>query len=121
MLALRAVDPHGLGVIDHDGVGWDIGGIGGDGHETREDAGKVRMHVDGLTGVIEVGLGDGVVLWHELELHHVTLGRDDIIGPVSQAAVRVADGDDVDVDTATAAAAIAVAVAAAAAAAAAAA
>jgi hypothetical protein len=37
-----------------------------------------------------------VVLRHELELHHVAFGGDDVVRRVSEGAVCVADGNDVD-------------------------
>ena len=98
MLGLRAVNPHGIGVIDQDGEGWNLSGIGGNGHESGEDTGDGGVQGDGLAWVVEVGLRDGVVLWHELELHHVACSGDNVVRPVRQAAVRVADGDNVDVD-----------------------
>lgn len=55
------------------------------------------MQGDRLAWVVEVGLRDSVVLGHELELHHVAFGGDDVVRRVSEGAVCVADGNDVDV------------------------
>jgi hypothetical protein len=96
MLPLRAVDPHGLRVVDEDRVCRDRHVGRGDGHEAREDAGQVRVHADGLAGVVEVGLRDGVVFGHELELNHVAFLGGDVVGAVGEGAVAAADGYDVD-------------------------
>jgi hypothetical protein len=65
MLALRAVVPHWLCVLDADGVGQDAraGGVG-DGHEAGEEGVGLVGHdvCDGDARVVEGGLYDGVVL-----------------------------------------------------------
>lgn len=67
VLALRAVEPDGLGVGDLDRVGQlaAIAGDGGGGHEARVEAGARGVgHGDGHghAGGVEGGLDDGVVL-----------------------------------------------------------
>jgi hypothetical protein len=97
MLGFRTVDPHWFCVVDEDGVGWDGHVCGGDGHEAGEDAGYVgAVHADRLAGVVEVGLRDGVVLGHELELYHVTLGSGDVVGAVGEGTVGVAHRYDMN-------------------------
>jgi hypothetical protein len=58
MLALRTVEPHGLGVLDADGVGQDVGGSserGVGGHEAREEGVCLVGHhvLDRDTGLVE--------------------------------------------------------------------
>lgn len=67
MLALSAVEPHGLLVLDMDGVGQNIGsgterGVGG--HEAREESVCLVLdHVlDGDAWLVKGRLSDGVVL-----------------------------------------------------------
>ena len=67
MLALRAVEPHGLVIGNTDGVCQDLAGSGERSvgrHETREEGvGLVGHHLrDGHAGVIKGGLDDRVVL-----------------------------------------------------------
>lgn len=98
MLALRAVDPHGGRAVDHDGVGGRGGRGGGDGHEARVEASRVGVQRDGLARLVEGRLRDGVVGGCELELHHVALGGDEVVGEVGERAVGGADADNVDGD-----------------------
>ena len=51
------VGPDGGGVVDGDGPGGEFGGISINGHEAR-----VETTGFGNTGVVEAGLGNGVVL-----------------------------------------------------------
>lgn len=61
--ALRAVEPDRLSVVEHDVVYRHLGCSNRDGHEAREQAGDVGCDVaDGLTGLVEGRLHDGVVL-----------------------------------------------------------
>jgi hypothetical protein len=67
MLSLRAVEPHGLLVLDADGVGQDVRGSserGVGGHETRKEGVCLVGHhvLDRNTGLVEGRLDDGVVL-----------------------------------------------------------
>jgi len=56
-----AVHPDGFGVVDHDGEDFHHAVLGG--HGAGINAGYVGHHlVDGLAGLGEGGLGDGVVL-----------------------------------------------------------
>jgi hypothetical protein len=96
MLCLRAIDPHGRRVVDENSISGDAQISHQDGHEAREDACQVGVHADRLARVVEVGLRDGVVLGHELKLHHIAFGGGDLVRRVSERAVRVADGYDVD-------------------------
>ena len=97
MLPRGAVDPDGLGVVDHDAVRVDDSrGHGGlcvlePGVETR----GVAVQADGLAGLVEGGLGDGVVAGEELELHHVAHGGLEVVRREGEGAV-LADADDVD-------------------------
>jgi len=57
--SLGTVYPDGLGVVDGDGEGGARGDVGrGGGHE----AGEETAAGEGLAGLVEAGLGDGVVL-----------------------------------------------------------
>jgi hypothetical protein len=96
MLGLCAVDPHGRGGINEDSKSRDGRISRLNGHETREDACDAGVQGDRLAWVVEVGLYDRVVLGHELELHHVAFGGDDVVRRVSEGALCVADGNDVD-------------------------
>jgi hypothetical protein len=76
MLALRAVVPHWLCVLDANGVGEDAGaGCVGDGHEAGEEGVGLVGHdvCDRDARVVEGGLYDGVVLWFMLA--HEQRGR----------------------------------------------
>lgn len=75
MFALGAVVPHGLGILDVNGVGQNarlascaVGG-GRGGHEAREEGVGLVGHdvLDGDAGVVESGLYDGVVLDYLLD------------------------------------------------------
>lgn len=96
MLGLRAVDPHGRGGINEDSISRDLRIGRRNRHETGEDACDARVQGDRLAWVVEIGLRDTVVLGHELELHHVAFGGDDVVGRVSEGAVCVANGNDMD-------------------------
>lgn len=98
MLALRTVEPGGGGAVDENGVGWGRGVGGGDGHEARVDAGHtVVVERDGLAGVVEVGLGHGVVLGVELELDHVAYVGFEVVGGECEGSIA-SDVDDVGCD-----------------------
>jgi hypothetical protein len=94
---LRAIDPQWFCIVDEDSVGGDRRSRSVDGHETGEDACDVRVHGDRLAGVVEGRLCDGVVLWHELKLDHVSNCRGDVVGRVDIGAIGVANGDDMDI------------------------
>lgn len=81
MLALGAVDPDGLRVVDGDGVGGRHahGLAGGGGLEARVEAGEVAVRRDGLARVVKGRLRRGVVAGHELELDHVADRRRDAL------------------------------------------
>jgi hypothetical protein len=71
MLALRAVEPNGLCVLDANGVGQDIGcgtegGVGR--HEAREEGIGLVGHdvLDWYAGLVKGGLDDRVVLYKSL-------------------------------------------------------
>ena len=54
VLALRAVEPDGLRVVDHDGVCGHLGRAGRDGHEAGPEARHVGLDVvDGLAGLVK--------------------------------------------------------------------
>lgn len=97
MAALSAVDPKGVGVVDHDGVnGAHAHGLAGRrGDEARVEASSVGVLRDRLAGLVEGRLGRGVVSSKELELHHVAYRGLDVVGFICEAVV---DGhlDDVD-------------------------
>ena len=62
VVTLRAVEPDGCGVVDHDGIDGHLS-AGFDGHEAGEEAGNIGLVVhDGLARLAEGGLHDGVVL-----------------------------------------------------------
>ena len=62
MLALGAVEPDGIGVVDHDREDW-LGLAHLSRHETREEALHARHYVlNGHTRLSECRLCDGVVL-----------------------------------------------------------
>lgn len=84
MLSLAAVQPHGLGVVDHDCEDGDHahGLARVDGLEARVDALDAGVDVgDGDTSVVKGRLGDGVVAGPELELHHGTGLSGDLFRP----------------------------------------
>ena len=87
--ALDAVQPHGVGRVDLDGVGGDHAhaGRGGGGLEARVEARDVGVHGDGLAGGVKVGLRDGVVARQELELHEFAGVDADVVGRKGQGAV----------------------------------
>lgn len=94
MRTLAAVEPQGLGVVDHDGKDRDFAFIlaSGNGHKRREDTGFGRVDlVERLAGVIKVGLRHGVVAVEELELHHGAGLGGDLLRPVLEASL-VVDG-----------------------------
>jgi hypothetical protein len=96
MLCLGAVDPHGRCGIDEDGVGRHAHVSRCNGNEARENACGIRVQAYRLAWIVKIGLRDGVVLGHELELHHVAFSSGDIVGRICEGAIRVADGYDVD-------------------------
>lgn len=93
--ALGAVQPEGSGVVDLDGVGGDHAHRRRGGHrlETRVEASSVAVHGHGLAGLVEGGLGHGVVAGEELELHELAGRGLDIAGGEGEGAV-LGDGDD---------------------------
>ena len=95
VLALGAVQPQRVGVVDLDRVGRDhaLGGAGRNREEARVEARDVAVLGDGLARRIKGRLRDGVVAGVELELHKLAgLGRE-LVWRVGQAAV-LGDGDD---------------------------
>lgn len=100
MLALGAVQPHGFGVLNHDGVGRDhaLGGTGSDGLVAGEEAsdGGVVL-VDRSARVVKVGLDDAVVTSTELELDHVASGGLHVVRREDELALGARDGNDVDI------------------------
>ena len=63
VLALRAVEPDGRGVVERDGVCRQVGRSCRDRHEAGEQAGGVGLDVvDGLAGLVKGRLDDGMVL-----------------------------------------------------------
>lgn len=100
MLPLTAVQPHGRGVVDHDGVRGCRGSRERGGHEARVDALDGRGDVlDGRAGRVKGRLRDGVVGGCELELDHVAYSGFQIVGREGEGAVERADADDVDSGT----------------------
>ena len=93
---LRAVDPDGGGAVDLDGVGGDIRRAGGDELESGKETSDIAVLGDRLAWFVEGRLGDGVVPGGELELHHVSYGRRQVVGGVGEGSAGGADGDDVD-------------------------
>ena len=89
MTALDAVQPHGVGRVDLDRVGWDHAhaGAGGGGLEARVEACDVGVHGNGLAGRVKVGLRHGVVAREELELHEFAGVDADVVGREGQGAV----------------------------------
>lgn len=105
VLALGAVQPHGVGVVDHDGVDGHLahGGAGGKGNIAGVDAGDVLDEVvDGRARVVEGGLGDGVVAAHELELDGIADGGLDVVGLEGGAVLANDDADRPDLAATTA-------------------
>lgn len=99
VLALGAVQPDGLGVVDHDAVGWDHAGIlgRGGGLVAGVEAGDVAHNgIDGLAGLVKRRLCDGVVACHKLELDHLTRVGLDVAWRVHEGVVHGGDGDDLD-------------------------
>lgn len=121
MLALGAVEPHGLLILDVDGVGQNVGsgaetGVGG--HVAREEGVCLVLdHVlNGDTGLVKGRLSDGVVLSSlsvtaklgfrvmdiylcvELELDQVTRLCLDVVWREDEGSVGSADLDNVCVD-----------------------
>lgn len=74
MSSLTAVQPERFGIIDPDRPCSCHLRTGRNSHVTRPQAGDVAVESRWLAGLIEGALSDGVVLWCELELHHVTSG-----------------------------------------------
>lgn len=102
--ALGAVEPDGAGVVDHDAVDGDLtrlhGVHGGDVASVDTDGRSVNGR-DGSAGLVEGGLGDGVVSSHELELDHGADGGGDLVGREEGSGGTVGvhtdeDGDDLD-------------------------
>ena len=82
MPALGAVEPHGVGVVDEDGEDGHHALVGArsSGKESRVEARDVAVHGDRLAGLVEGGLGDGVVAREELELDRLTNVDPDVVG-----------------------------------------
>lgn len=95
MPTLGAIDPHGVLVGNIDAKGAHLVRretcCGGD--EAGVEASDVAVHGDGLAGLVEGGLGDGVVARGELELHHLADIDPDVVGRECEAAVQ-GDCDD---------------------------
>ena len=92
VLGLTAEEPHGLLVLDGDGVGRDhaLGHACLDGHVTRVDTLDARVDIaNGHTGVVEGRLCDCVVSCPELELDHGSWLCCDLLGPELEASCIV--------------------------------
>ena len=101
MLALGAVDPEGVRVVDHDGEDGDLahGLAGGDGLVARVDSEDALVDGrDGQARVVKVGLRHRVVAAAELELDHGADGGGDLLRRELERAVGGADRDDLDID-----------------------
>jgi hypothetical protein len=88
VLSLAAEEPHGLLVLDGDGVGRNhaLGHAGGDRHVARVDALDARVDIpDWHTRVVESRLCDCVVSCPELELDHGTGFSCNLLGPELEA------------------------------------
>lgn len=108
MRSLAAVEPDGLGIVNHDGEYGELvlGSAGSDRLKAREDALDSGVDLaDGLAGVVKVRLRDGVITGKELKLDHGTGLGLDLLGPELEAGCVVdgvaADGDDLDTDSCT--------------------
>lgn len=106
VLAFTTEEPHGLRIVDHDGVDGDHAHVGARFNwlVARVHALNTRVHVgDGNTGVVEVGLRDGMVSGPELELDHAAGFGSDFVGPELDARLVgsgvQAYGNDLDVDS----------------------
>lgn len=104
MLALAAVQPDGLGILDHDGVDGDhaVSLASVYGLESGVDALDAGVDIgDGYASIVEGGLSDGVVASPELELHHSTRLGLDLVGPELEASLVIdgvhANRDDLDI------------------------
>lgn len=95
VVALGAVQPQRVGVVDLDGVGRDHAHRGArrHGQEARVEARDVAVHADGLARLVEGGLCDGVVAGVELELHKLARLGGQPVGGVGQATI-LGDRDD---------------------------
>ena len=98
MLPLRAVEPNRLGrILHHDGEAWYRCICWLYGHESREETLRPRhVHLQGLAWLIKRRLNNRVVLWVEMELHHISSCGFDIVGGKGQIAVLVRHLDDVE-------------------------
>lgn len=99
VLALGAVQPDGLRVVDHDGVGGDHARLlgRGCGLVAGVEAGDVGHDgADGSARLVECRLCHGVVACHELELHHLARVGLDVVWRVHERVVGSGDGDDLD-------------------------
>ena len=83
MASLRAVEPDGRRVINHDCVCRCRGRGARYGHEARVETHCTRgVQRDRLAWLRKGGLCDGVVVGCELELHHIADVRLDVVGRV---------------------------------------
>ena len=83
MATLRAVEPDGRCVINHDGVCRCRGRGARYGHEARVETHRAwGVQRDRLAWLREGGLCNGVVVGRELELHHVADVRLNVVGRV---------------------------------------
>lgn len=97
MCRLRTIQPHWRHARNLDGIGRFVYIACCDKVEAGEDACYVGSDVaDGLAGLGEGGLRDGVVGWVELELHHVAYGCYDVVWREFFGAIAATDGYDVD-------------------------
>jgi len=99
VLALGAVQPDGLGVINHDGVsGYHARLLGRSGGLVAGvEAGDVGHHgADGSAGLVESRLCHGVVACNELELHHLARAGLDVVWRVHEGVVGGGDSDNLD-------------------------
>lgn len=96
MLSLRTVHPYWRRRIHHNSIRRHSRRRSAHRHEPGVEARSVGVETDRLAWLIKGRLCDGVVCWCELELHHVALGGDDVVGGVGQAAICRTDFDDVD-------------------------
>jgi len=96
MLGLGAVQPDGGGVVDENGVGWDLSIRSLDRHETREDTSD---SLDRSARRIESRLGDSVVGWAELELDHISDGCYNVVWRIDEGSVVASHLNYVYLDT----------------------
>ena len=89
MVNLSTVSPNRGGIVDGDGKGREIGGAGGNWHETgvKPSLGTSRRVGQGHTGSTERRLGDSMVLILEDELDGVTRSSADTTGRETERSV----------------------------------